>query len=124
MKDKFMMICNDDKCDKSVLNFQEIRIFGRPALYTEKRISQIELPDNIYKYECQHDDDQQGFITMIGKKIIVNFWGTILTTRKIELDGGYRMIDEDKDIEFLNKPVITISEYLINYTSTKKGLER
>lgn len=112
------------KTVKHDLKFQEIRIFGKPALYTEKRISQIDLPDNIYKYECQHDDDQQGIITMVGKRIIVNFWGTILTKRKIELYGGYRIIDEDKDIDFLSKPLITISEYIDKYSSAKKRFER
>lgn len=112
------------KTVKHDLKFQEIKIFGKPALYTEKRVSQINLPDNIYKYECQHDDDQQGVITMIGKKIMVNFWGTILTNRKIGLDDGYRMIDEGKDLKFLNKSLISISEYLDKYSSAKKRLER
>ena len=112
------------KTFKHDLKFQEIKIFGRPALYTEKRISQNELPDNIYRYECQHDDDQLGIITMIGEKIMLNFWGTILINGKIELDDGYRMIDEDRDIEFLNKPMISISDYLDKYPSAKKGLER
>ena len=110
--------------NKRNLKYEEIVIFGKPALYTEKRISQIDLPDKIYKYECQHDDDQQGIITMIGKRIMVNFWGTILTNRKIELDEGYRMIYEGKDIVFLNKPLITISEYLDKHSFIKKRLER
>lgn len=117
-------IQSHSKTVKHDLKFQEIKIFGKPALYTEKRVSQINLPDNIYKYECQHDDGQQGFITMIGKNIMVNFWGTILINGKIELDDGYRMIDEDRDIEFLNKPVITISKFLDKHSSTKKRLER
>jgi len=66
------------------------------------------------------DDEQNGEIVTLGKNIHVNFCGTILTTSKIALNNGYRHIDEERDIDFLAKPNITLRGYLEKNLSNKK----
>lgn len=71
--------------------------FASPfALFIDCRIDKLKLPKGIHCYEAMHDDAQSGIVTMIGKTIHVNFWGSILTTNHIKLKNGYRDIDEKK----------------------------
>ena len=66
------------------------------------------------------DDEQNGEIVTLGKKISVNFWGTILTTSRIALNNGYRHVDEDKDVDFLTKTNLTLKDYLKKSLPNKK----
>lgn len=61
---------------------------------------------------------------MIGKNIHVNFWGTILTTKKIVLHHGYRNVDETKDILFNDSKSILIHDYLRKYPISKNNYVR
>ena len=105
-------IPNPQKIKLEDIRFQEITIFNKHALFTPYRIDSNVLPKGVYKYECQHDDNQDGTITMIGKSIHVNFWGTILTTKKIGLHHCYRNVDEAKDVLFADAKSISIYDYL------------
>ena len=105
-------ILNPQKIKLENIRFQEITIFNKSALFTPYRIDSKDLPRGLYKYECQYDDDQGGTITMIGRNIHVNFWGTILTTKKIGLHHGYRNIYETNDVLFDDTTSISIHDYL------------
>lgn len=105
-------IPNPQKIKLENIRFQEITIFNKSALFTPYRIDSKDLPRGLYKYECQYDDDQGGTITMIGRNIHVNFWGTILTTKKIGLHHGYRNIYETNDVLFDDTTSISIHDYL------------
>ena len=102
------------------MKFTEMTILNRSVLFTQSRIDLKDVPKSLYRYECQHDDDQCGIITMIGRKIHVNFAGTILSSRKIALDyDGYRIIDEDKDIHYSSRKSVRISEYMHEHEITR-----
>ncbi|QUN13124.1 hypothetical protein KEC48_00885 [Clostridium sp. C1] len=108
-------IPNLQKIKLEDIRFQEITIFNKPALFTPYRIDSKDLPKGLYKYECQCDDNQDGIITMIGKSIRVNFWGTILTTKKIGLHHGYRNVGEIKDVLFTDAKSISTHDFLKKY---------
>lgn len=92
--------------------YEQIKLFGISVLFTPSRIPTNLLPSNIHRYEVRHDDEGQGIMCELGKSILVNHWGTILSKKPIPLEKfGSRLIDEDKDVEFLNKPAITLKEY-------------
>lgn len=112
-------IPNPQKIKLEDIRFQEITIFNKHALFTPYRINSKVLPKGVYKYECQCDDNQHGLITMIGKSIHVNFWGTILTTKKIGLHHCYRNVDEAKDILFVDTKSISIQDYLKKHLIVK-----
>ena len=117
-------IPNLQKIKLENIRFQEITIFNKPALFTPYRIDSKDLPKGLYKYECQCDDNQDGIITMIGKCIHVNFWGTILTTKKIGLHHGYRNVDEIKDMLFADARSISLHDYLKKYPIVKSNHSR
>lgn len=112
-------IPNPQKIKLEDIRFQEITIFNKHALFIPYRINSKVLPKGIYKYECQNDDNQDGTITMIGKNIHVNFWGTILTTKKIGLHHGYRKINETKDVSYDDAKSISLHDYLKKHPIVK-----
>lgn len=118
-KNKNSNILTPQKIKLEDIRFQEITIFNKPALFTPYRIDSKDLPKGLYKYECQYDDDQDGVITMIGRNIHVNFWGTILITKKLGLYHGYRDVDETKDVLFNDAKSISIHNYLKKYSISK-----
>lgn len=92
--------------------YEQLKIFGFHVLFTPTRIPLNLLPSNIHRYEVRHDDEGQGIMCELAKKILVNHWGTVLSKKPIPLDKfGCRIIDEDKDVEYLNKPSISLKEY-------------
>lgn len=102
---------------EKVLNasYEVIKLFGKKVLFTSERIRDSDLPKGIYKYEIRHDDECQGIMCEIAKRILVNHWGTILSKEKIDLGtDGYRLIDEDIDVEYLGE-----SKSLNQYTHQK-----
>ena len=57
---------------------------GMNVWFTDKRVT---LPDHspIYKYEIRYDDDGCGDPIQISIKVLVNFYGTVLTENPIDL---------------------------------------
>lgn len=103
--------------------YMQIKLFNKPVLFSYLRIDNNDLPKNIHKYEVRSDDEGIGMICEISKSIRVNFWGTILSDKPIDLtDKGYLIIDEEKDVEYMNKPSITIKQYINKQLN--KNIER
>ena len=97
------------------LRCEPIKLFNKEVLYADLRVNNLHLPDNIYRYELRHDDKCQGILCEIAHRILVNFQGTILSDKKINLGKqGYRLIDEDKDIQYLDKDNMTVNDIYIN----------
>lgn len=95
------------------LRCEPIKLFNKEVLYADLRVNNLHLPDNIYRYELRHDDKCQDIICEIAPRILVNFQSTILSDKKINLGKqGYRLIDEDKDIQYLDKDNMTVNDYL------------
>jgi len=70
------------KTDIKDIEFEEIEIFGLPALYTFLRIDKSTLPQNIFVYEVRSDEN--GAIATLEKYVAVNFIGSIITQESIE----------------------------------------
>lgn len=101
----------NDKLSKE--RFEPIKLFGKLVLFTPSRIRDEELPKGIYRYEVRHDDECLGIMCELSKRILVNHWGTILSDKPIQLEqNGYRYIDEDKDVQYLNSRSLTLQKYL------------
>lgn len=83
------------------LMFQGVEAAGVKGLLTCDRVQPDSVPKDLYLYEVRHDDDCQGIPAEVGKHIMVNFWGTLLTAQK--LDGaeeqGYLLLKEDDWVE-------------------------
>ena len=99
--------------DLNEKKFMQIKLFNKPVLFTYMRIDKKDLPKNIHKYEVRSDDEGIGIMCELSKHVLVNFWGTVLSNKPIQLnEHGFLIIDEEKDVQYLNKPSITIKQYL------------
>lgn len=98
------------------LKYEIYYLFGYKVLFTPLRIDEKLLPKGIYKYEVRNDE--LGNIIEIAKRIIVNHWGTILSSRKLELnENGYLKIAEGKDLVDSDIGVIRLQKYLYDIKS-------
>lgn len=111
--------------------FEEVTVLGRPMLFTNSRIDRDTVPKGLYLYEVRHDDDQQGCPVEIAPRILVNHWGTLLSSRPIRLFGApgssrqSRMLQKaDWNYEGADS---TVQKYLEQYPPRKekrRGEER
>ena len=70
---------------KDIIAFEIVRIGGsKDVLFTFKRIDPKTIPDGLYVYDIRHDDDSLGDPVTIEAKVLVNWYGSIITTKPIQ----------------------------------------
>lgn len=79
-----------ERKDATSLAYDEIKIFGMPALFTNWRVIRDTVPKGMTLYELRHEDENWGKPCQVAKRIVVNYYGSILTSLPIQLnpDGG------------------------------------
>ena len=65
--------------------YEEIRVFGKPALFTGEHIEPCTVPRGYHRYEMRHDDAFDGYAVEIARSVTVNLWGTVITRDEIKL---------------------------------------
>ncbi len=103
--------------------FEEVTVLDRPMLFMCGRIDRSTVPKGLYVYEVRHDDDQRGDPVEIAEHILVNHWGTLLSSRPIRLLGApggkpYRLIDPDGDWNY-EGVTSTVRQYLERHPPRK-----
>lgn len=117
------------RVDATKETFEEVTVLGKPMLFTCLRIDRSTVPTGIHLYEVRHDDDQQGDPVQIGKAILVNHWGTLLSRKPIHLtpspyiDNAFRDIDPETDWNY-EGTTTTLQAYMEKYPPEKKSKER
>lgn len=110
--------------DAMTEDFEEITVFNKTALFTNIRIDKATVPKGLYMYEVRHNDDWSDPV-QIGKSIVVNHFGTILTREPIKLSqSGLLYIDPDRDWNFADGDCHTVNEFLDKYPPKKVERER
>ena len=80
--------------------YELIEIIGRPALFSDGRISDAEIPDGLYRYDLRSGDNDliNGAIEL---NVYVDHAGSILVKEPIEFgESGYIQLDEDSSPNF------------------------
>lgn len=79
--------------DADRLTYDEVTIFGVPALFTDLRVDRSTVPDGVYRYEVRYSDEFGGEPVELARGIIVDFFGTVLTREPIQLpiSGGLEL---------------------------------
>lgn len=96
--------------------YDVILLDNKPILFSNARIRRNTLPEGLYAYDIQHSDE--GFEPCaIKKTIMVNHYGTIITTFLLEVDEwGWRFLDDDDLNESYTGKYQTMDEYLYEHT--------
>ncbi|MBR5948583.1 MAG: hypothetical protein IKZ82_08080 [Clostridia bacterium] len=91
--------------------FEEIEIFGVPALFTSLRISKDSVPLGVYKYEIRHDDECRGIACEVARVILVNHWGPFLTLRPLDLGDDGRIYMDGDEINYGIDSNLTLEDF-------------
>ena len=68
--------------------YELIELFDKPALFTNDRITDADIPKGMYCYHLRHGDD--GNFEAVEKRVTVNHAGSVVTKEPIDLgDKGY-----------------------------------
>ncbi|MFV0527197.1 MAG: LPD28 domain-containing protein [Lachnospiraceae bacterium] len=73
-----------------------MKINAMKETYTNARIEDDTVPAGYHVYDIRHDDECQGIPVQVGRGIVVNHWGTIITNREIkECKCGHMLLREE-----------------------------
>ena len=92
--------------------YELVEIEDLPALFTNERITDADIPKGMYCYNLRHDDN--GNFCAIEKNVTVNHAGSIITKEPIELgEQGYIPLNQDNSPNFLgeNMSIYMFREY-------------
>lgn len=91
--------------------YQLVELFGKPALFSNDRITPKDIPKGLYCYDLRHSDDGDCFAT-IEPKVTVNHGGSIITDEPIDFGKeGYISFTEHTEPNFIGTD-LTIGEYM------------
>ena len=92
-------------------SYQLIELFGKPALFSNDRITPKDIPEGLYCYDLRHSDDGDRFCS-VEPKVAVNHGGSVITDIPLDFgDEGYISFTEDTEPNFLSED-LTIAEYM------------
>ena len=105
--------------------YTEVTVLGKSMLFTDLRIDRATVPKGLYMYEVRHDDDMRGDPVQIARWIMVNHWGTLISSEPLKLvpsrtiNNAYLDIDPEKDWNY-EGVISTIPEYMEKHPPKKE----
>ena len=87
--------------------WEKVEVLGRECLFNDLRFDENTVPEGYFMYEVRHSDEDWGEPCEIASRILVNFYGTLLTKEPFELEpnqnnsNSYWYIDSDQDWYYL-----------------------
>lgn len=105
--------------------YEEIELFGKPALYTILRLDKRTVPNPLNVYDIRHSSD--GEPASIENVVIVNHSASVITIDPIKFDGTsisgslYKRMTSD-DMNFIGEHT-TLAEFMEKHNITKRTQE-
>lgn len=98
-------ICVEDE------EYQQIELLGKPALFTNNRLTDADIPQGMYCYHLRHSDDGGRFCS-VEPKVSVNHGGSVITKEPLDFGKqGYISFTEDTEPNFTGEEQ-TLGEFL------------
>lgn len=90
--------------------FDEIELLGKPALFTNERLENADLPEGLYCCHLRHGDD--GEFCAVERKVAVNHGGSVITREPIDFgEEGYISFTEETAPNFTGK-LMTLGDFM------------
>ena len=81
--------------------YQEVELFGQPALFSNERIAADDLPDGLFCYDLRGSDDDPGAPVAVEERVMVNHAGSVITAKPLELpEEGYLPLIDESGLDF------------------------
>lgn len=91
--------------------YQQIELLGKPALFTNDRITEADIPQGLYCYHLRHSDDGGRFCS-VEPKVGVNHGGSVITKEPLDFGTeGYISFTEDTEPNFTGEEQ-TLGEFI------------
>lgn len=75
--------------------YEEVEIFEMPALFSNGRIAENDVPEGFYRYDLRGSGDDPGDPVSVESRVIVNHAGTILATQPLPIpERGFLNLGE------------------------------
>lgn len=114
-KDNFKASQNRQTKEQTALDeekYELIEVYGRSALFSDRRISDSDIPDGMYHYELREGDGFQTNYRSIEPNVRIDFAGSIITRKPIDFGtDGYIELDCETEPNFLGEEM-TFNEFL------------
>ena len=90
-------------------SYQEIEIFGQPALFSNWRLTDV--PEGLFRYDLRGSDYDPGEPICVERNVVVNHAASIITAKPIELpEDGRIILTEENGINFMGSEM-TIRDF-------------
>ena len=91
--------------------YELIELFGKPALFSNYRITPKDIPQGLYCYDLRHSDDG-GIFSTVEPKVTVNYGGSVITNEPLNFgENGYISFNEETYPNFTGTE-ITFDKYM------------
>ena len=81
--------------------YQEVELFGQPALFSNERIAADDLSDGLFCYDLRGSDDDPGAPVAVEERVIVNHAGSVITAKPLELpEEGHLPLTDESGLDF------------------------
>lgn len=96
-----------------------VTFMEKPALFTDLRVESATLPQGVERYELRHCDDNWGDPCELARSIVVNHYGTLLTTEPIQLPPDGRIYFDTDVLNFLGESM-KLSNFMQKHPPVEK----
>lgn len=91
-------------------SYDLISLFGKPALFTNERLTNEDIPKDLFCYHLRHGND--GEFAAVEPKVQVNHAGSVITDKPIDFgEQGYISFTDDTAPNFIGNE-LTVGEYM------------
>ncbi len=76
--------------------YDEIELFGKPALFSNGRVDRNKLPEGLYAYDLRGGDDDPGAPVTVENRVVVNHVGSVILSEPLDFgEADYLALGED-----------------------------
>ena len=105
------------------VDYELIELFGKPALFTNERLTPEDVPQGLNLYHLRRSDDDDR-LAAIEPKVGVNHGGSVLTNETIDFgENGYIELKDETEPNFKGQE-ISIDEYVTENFSLDESEEQ
>ena len=104
-------------------DYELIELFGKPALFTNERLTLNDIPLGFNLYHIRRSDNDDEILSTLEPNVRVNHGGTIITNEAIDFgDKGYIEFNAENSINFIGGDNLSIDDYVTeNFTMDISG---
>ena len=89
-------VSQEQDAEKMSEEYQEVEIFGIPALFSNGRITENDVPEGFYRYDLWGSDDDPGDPTVLENNVTVNHAGAVLAAQPLPIpERGFLNLGEE-----------------------------